>query len=292
MQTDYIEFKQKRQLGEIFTDTFKFIRKNYKDLFKVLFKIMIIPTILFIAATIFYNQQAFNTDLFDFTTPNFFALYTSELIISALILYAFSFLFLIFLYAGVTYIVKSYIDNQGVIIEQEVLDNVKRNLFRILGAGTLKYIVLSIGTIFCLLPGLFVSGPLFLMFPFLVFANKSASQALSESFNSVSNYWWICFSNLALGFILWYAVNTALSLPIILYTFIKGFTMVQEGSASDPSAFFDYPFIILTTILNILQYLLYFFVPIIGCFVYHNINEHSYQTGTLERIDSIGTRNE
>ena len=39
MNDNYINFRRHRELGEVITDTFKFIRENYKLLFKLIFKI-------------------------------------------------------------------------------------------------------------------------------------------------------------------------------------------------------------------------------------------------------------
>ena len=39
MTNNYINFKRQRELGEVISDTFKFLRENYRLLFKMIFKI-------------------------------------------------------------------------------------------------------------------------------------------------------------------------------------------------------------------------------------------------------------
>ena len=37
MTNNYINFKRQRELGEVISDTFKFLRENYRLLFKMIF---------------------------------------------------------------------------------------------------------------------------------------------------------------------------------------------------------------------------------------------------------------
>ena len=40
MKADYIEFKKQRELGDILTDTFAFLRSEFKPFFTTFFKIV------------------------------------------------------------------------------------------------------------------------------------------------------------------------------------------------------------------------------------------------------------
>ena len=290
MQNDYIEFKKTRELGDVLTDTFRFLRKNFKSFFKVLFKVILFPFLFLVLAIIYNSINVLSVDIFSMTNP--FSMYTPEVILSTAILYVVLFIYLTFLYAGVTYIVKSYIDNKGVIVEKEVLQGVKQNMSRILATGAMKYALLFIGLMICVLPGIYLCVPFLMIFPLVVFKEKSASDALNECFSYVKENWWVTFATLAIGIVIWYLISFIFSIPLTIYTIIKTVTIVEQGSMSDPNAFSDLPTIILTILGAILQYLTYFFIPVLGCFVFHNLNERRYQTGTLERIDEIGAAHE
>jgi len=72
--------------------------------------------------------------------------------------------------------------------------------------------------------------------------------------------------------------------------FVKGFTMSQEGTLSDPSSMFDWGYVILTAISSIGQYLFYIIFIVACIFIYFNLNEKKNQTGTYDEINSLGNQ--
>ncbi|WAC03224.1 hypothetical protein N7U66_06525 [Lacinutrix neustonica] len=65
----YIDFKKQRELGEIFTDTFAFIRNEYKPLFKSIIAIAGPYLLLFLFALVFYIYTMGGQFNLDFTNP-------------------------------------------------------------------------------------------------------------------------------------------------------------------------------------------------------------------------------
>ncbi len=288
MQTHYINFKRKRELGEIITDTFKFLRRNSKAIFRNLFKIVGIPFVLFIAASAYNAQSSFGNDsLFNVNDP-FSAFDSTAVIISTLFVYLSLFIYLTFLYAAITSIIKSYIANEGEIIDSEVMSTVKDNLGNIIIAGLGKSLLAALGFMLCLIPGIYVSAPFFLIFAILLFENKNAGDAISDSFTLIKDHWWMTFASMIVLGLLWYIISIIFSLPSMIYIWVKMFTSIQEGSLSDPSSMFDLGTVILTVVASALQYIAYLFIPIGAAFVYYNLNEQKNQTGTLEQIDRLG----
>jgi hypothetical protein len=288
MQNTYINFKRKRELGEIITDTFKFLRRNFKAIFRNLFKIAGIPFVIFIAASAYNAQSSFGSgSLFDATNP-FAAFDSSAVIISTLLVYVTLFLFMTFLNTAIISIVKSYVTNEGQIIDEEVSATVKDNLSTILLTGFSKYILSFIGLMLCVIPGIYIAVPFFLIFPILIFENKSTGEAFTESFNLIKDNWWITFASIFVLGLLWYVISIVFSLPSMIYIWVKMFTSIQEGSMSDPSSMFDMGTVILTVVASALQYIAYVFMPIGAALIYYNLNEQKNQTGTLEQIDRLG----
>ena len=91
---NYIEFKRKREFGEIITDTFKFLRQNFKITFKILGKTAGIPFILFIIAQVYYSSITFSSAFGQ--TDIFGAFEATSLLVGALFMYAFLFLYFSF----------------------------------------------------------------------------------------------------------------------------------------------------------------------------------------------------
>ena len=59
--TNYIEFKRKREMGDIIADTFKFLRRNSKAVFTILAKTAGIPFVIFVIAQGYYTYISFSS---------------------------------------------------------------------------------------------------------------------------------------------------------------------------------------------------------------------------------------
>ncbi len=287
MNNKYIEFKKKRELGDILSDTFAFLRQEGKSLFSVLIKTCGIPFVLLLLASAYYTYASSN--LFDTVSIGNGQLFNSgAMIISLLLMLAALLAFYGLLFGSVLHYLKAYIDNKGTVDYSNVVQGVKKDFGSILGLGALSGIIIFFGFMLCILPGIYLYVPMSLVFSILVFRNVSVSDAISESFQLVKNEWWITFATLfVLGVIIW-VISMVFSIPALVYTFSKTFTAASEGTYADPSAMIDWVFIALNTISSAAQYVLYVITAIATAFIYFNLNERKYATGALEQIDSLG----
>lgn len=85
-----------------------------------------------------------------------------------------------------------------------------------------------------------------------------------------------------------YVIGLIFQIPLIIYTFIKMFSVAQEGSLADPASYSDWVFILLNVVSSLIQYLLSSIFVIALAFIYFNLNEHKNLTGTYETIDKLG----
>ncbi len=287
MNNKYIEFKKKRELGDILSDTFAFLRQEGKSLFSVLIKTCGIPFVLLLLASAYYTYASSN--LFDTVSIGNGQMFNSgAMIISLLLMLAALLAFYGLLFGSVLHYLKAYIDNKGTVDYSNVVQGVKKDFGSILGLGALSGIIIFFGFMLCILPGIYLYVPMSLVFSILVFRNVSVSDAISESFQLVKNEWWITFATLfVLGVIIW-VISMVFSIPALMYTFSKTFTAASEGTYADPSAMIDWVFIALNTISSAAQYVLYVITAIATAFIYFNLNERKYATGALEQIDSLG----
>ncbi|MDT0295683.1 hypothetical protein ACFQ3R_06810 [Mesonia ostreae] len=297
MFDSYIQFKKEREIGEILSDTFKFIRENVKPLFKVLLSTVAIPFIILIFAITYYtystSQQSF--DLISIMNgsddfSNGLADFYSSIFLGSLILLVASAIFYAFLVSAIHYAVKSYIKNEGVIVIEKVSIAVKENWLNYLGMSFLIGILSFVGFMLCFLPGIYIGVVLTFMYSIYAFDNLSIGESFSYSFQLIKNNWWMSFLAMLITYILVYILSLIFQLPAIIYMFVKGFTMSQEGSLSDPSSMFDWGYVILTTISSIGQYLFYIIFVVACIFIYFNLNEKKNQSGTYEEIESLGNQ--
>lgn len=281
-----IHFRKQRELGTILTDIFKFIRLNWKPLFSLIFKIAGPALLIMIAAYIYYMQVIFGglgvLSSFDaienLGTTTLFSLFF--LFISAIIYYS-------LLNGVVLHYIKSYIENKGTVSTEAVTYGVRADFWKLIGTSLLVGLIAGVGVLFCVIPGIYLWVVLSTAYSIVVFEKREVIDTISYCFNLIKNEWWTTFATLIVVSLLYYFITMIFQVPQYVYFFIKGFSMQQEITA-DPASMFDWVYIILTSISLIFQYLLYTMIIICAAFIYFNLNEKKYFTGTMETIDSIG----
>ncbi len=290
MNTNHINFKRKRDFGDIFNDTFAFLRASYKPLFSILTKTCGIAFVIMLVTVAYYNYTSLNL-----TGGNFFSgiqnADNTDLasLFIALFIMAISAMFFYSLLFGTTlHYIKSYIKTEGNVNHDEVIQNVRKQTGTLIGVALLSGLMVSFGTMLCLIPGIYLYVPLSLVFALVVFEDKSASDAISDSFKLIKNEWWVTFASLFVMSILISIIGGVFSMPAIIYGIIKGVAAASEGSFTDPTIAFDWVFVTLTTISSAVQYILYVIMAVTVGLLYFNLNEIQNFTGTFEQIDSLG----
>jgi len=288
MTPNYIEFKKKREIGDLLSVTFQFLRQHYKPLFMLIFKIAGPAFILLLGASAYY-LYSFNGLLDPSVLQNGEVLSNIPGLFLALALIAIAIIAFYSLQLGIVLnYVKSYIKHQGEINEEEIKQGVQSKFGSLLGLGTLTLVFMGIGIFFCVLPGIYLYVPMSITFGILVFDDTNISDAIARSFKLVKNEWWLSFLTLMiLGLIIGMA-SMVFHLPILLYSFTKEFTSVSESSKADPKVVFDGVYIALSILKSAVQYLSYTTTSIGMAFIYYNLNERKNATGTLEQIGSLG----
>ncbi|SFN85698.1 hypothetical protein [Salegentibacter flavus] len=282
MNRDLIQFKQQREMGEIISVSFKFLRENYKTYFRLLIKVAGPAFLLLIAALSYYSYSTLGDPL------------NSEMFMSGGFVISFGILALTLLlyfsvvYATVFNLIKSYIENEGEIKDAEVAAWAKDDLGKMFGLNIISWIFIFAGMMLFLIPGIYVSVPLSIAMAALIFKQQSIFESITEGFKLVKDNWWMSFLTLVFVWIIIYVISLIFQLPLIIYTFVKAFTSVNEGSAADMSEVFDWVYILFSIISSLVQYIFYSIIPIGIAFLYFHLNEKKNFTGTYERIDKLG----
>ena len=287
MSNQPIEFRKQRELGELITDTFKFLRENFKPLLKVIFKVagpVFLILLLAIAYFSYLGMDLFENPLLVDTAEVQVELY----LISLFILLSSLIAFYVLLYGSVLHYIKSYIENAGVVNETEVYQGVKNNFGRLLGLVLLTGIITIIGLALCILPGIFVWVPLTIAPAVLIFRNNAVTNSISDSFNLVKDNWWVTFFSLFVITLLIYIIGMIFQFPLIVYVFVKTLTSVQEGSVANPGDMVDWVYVTLNVLSSLFQYLLSVVIVVAAAFIYYDLDEKKNATGSYERIAGLG----
>lgn len=295
MQTKPItQFKKSREIGEILSDTFSFVRNNFKSLFKAIWQICGPYFILLLAVTGYYVYEAGDFSLGDFANNSTTGMslinangLTGGLILSGLLLLISSLVFYAFFTATINYYIKSYVANNGQVDLDKIKQNVNQNWLSFLGMQIIIGLIIFIGLIACVIPGIYFAVPLSLIFSVYAFQEKEIGEAFSSCFSLIKNNWWNSFLALFVMAILVYFMNFVFQLPLIIYTVVKTLLISKTASISDPTTLVDTVYIALNLISSTAQYLFYAIQLICVVFVYFNLHERKHQTGTLEKINQL-----
>ncbi len=282
MQNQYIQFKKQRELGEIISVTFKFLRENYKTLLKSITQVVAPTFILLIAALAYYTYTVAGSPLAAMEGNS------GEFLISFFILAVTLLLFYASLYGTILHYIKSYIENNGTVDEAEIKTGAQDDLGKLFMVFIISAVVVFTGLILFIIPGIYLMVPLSLAATVLVFNKMSLGDSISHGFSLVKDHWWTTFFSIVVIWLLVYVIGLVFQLPLIIYTFIKMFSIVQEGSLADPVSYSDWIFILLNVVSSVIQYLLSSIFVIALAFIYFNLNEHKNLTGTYETIDKLG----
>ncbi len=283
-----IQFKKQRDIGDIITDTFKFIREEWKPLGTLILRIAGPALLILVIAASMYTQTAlggFGTFGMNNTGIEVF---TPTLLISLLVMFISAIAYFGLLYGTVLYYIKSYIANTGNINADEVKKQVFDNFWSLIGLGFLVGMISIVGFILCIIPGIYVGVVFGTAYAIYVFQKRDVTDTISYSFKFIKNEWWITFATYIVIYILFYVVNLIFQIPLIIYTFINTFTAINDTSLN-PADMFDWVYTALNAISLIAQYILQTILVISTAFVYFNLNEKKNFTGTIESIDNIGS---
>lgn len=285
---EFIQFKKQRDLGAILTDTFKFIRLNFKPLFGLIFRLAGPALVVMVLSFVYYNQTVLGgmTGNWVEEGPGFsmvgMIVAIGLLLISAIAFYA-------LLYSTILYYIKSYIAHKGEVDKNEVIEGVKKSFWNLIALSFLVGLMTGIGMVFCFIPGIYLGTVLVTTYAIHIFDKKDVTDSISYSFNLIKGEWWITFATLLVMFIIYYIVVIIGQIPQYIYFFVKGFTVAEQLSLSGTNMI-DWGYLVLSSFGMVVQYLMQSLIVITTCFIYFNLNEKKNFSGTLETIETLGER--
>ncbi|MBL4744831.1 MAG: hypothetical protein JKY08_00540 [Flavobacteriaceae bacterium] len=289
---DQINFKEERDLGEIISDTFRFIRENWKSFFSFIGKIL--GPVLLIAAGLMvflyisfadsYKKILLGVDAGDatgFSTFENVIGYGFLLVVVWLVIY-------VLLSMVSLFYIKSFIAH-GVADFEEVKANTYANFWKFIGLALLMILMISVSYVFFFIPAFYMAVVLSLGMSIMAFEGKSVGGTISHCFSLIKSNWWNTFGVLIVLTMLVSILQMVFSIPQMMYQLIASGVFLDGGDPTDITNLLDDPInIVLNVISYIGQFLFYSVSFIASAFIYFDLNEKKYGTGTNERIDNLG----
>jgi len=284
-ESNKIQLFKIRDFGLVFTDTFDFIKQNWKPIFKAI--AIIAAPFYFLAGALMgggidsvYNFDLSNPELIE--DPD---LSPQNLILYGIGYFAMMLFFLIgyVLAAGIVFTYFKMYRNDEItedITTSEIWARVKPNLGMIAGTFFLISIITVIGFILCLLPGIYLAIPLSMIFiARLEEPELSFSDAFKRCFELSKNCWWVTFALLVIMGIIVSAINYGLSLPLTILSYAEMFLQFNDFGIVQSLSY---------GINMVISLLLSSLTLSIVAVIYYSHRERLEGIGMQDRISSIG----
>ncbi|HMC86138.1 MAG TPA: hypothetical protein VKI61_11460 [Chitinophagaceae bacterium] len=286
MAEQKIELRKIRDFGVNINDTFVFLRQNLKPLLKSFFAI----------CAVFMLGQAIFTGLYESHTAGSILqqLFSGRIrpgtnnrplsnlfSIEYLMLVIFMMLTSASMKVALGAYIKYYLENNG---QQPGIDEVwtifKKYFFKVFLYSILIDIMIIIGCIFCLAPGIYLAVA-FTAFPFVIMIEDA-------DFNAAFNR---CFEIIKANF--WPSLALYL-VAYIIYSFSGSIVGMVVGTVVGLVSYFTTKDVsttvgLVTSFLNIFSFIFYTVFFISAALQYFSLTEQRDGTGILNRIDAIGT---
>jgi len=288
MNKAYIEFRKQRDFNAILSDTFGFLRNEFKPFIKTLFNIAGPAILIFMISLAAYNYTVgdiVNLASFGNASSGIFITIAVALIyiISAIAAY-------ILTAATTLFYIKSYVDHKGAVDPAEIKTNVHQSFWSFFGLSFLKGVTLFFATMLCVLPVFYVMIPMAIVFSIYVFEpRRSTTEAFSQSFTLAHADFWTAFGSFIVIGIIYYVLGLVFSVPSIIYALVSTGIFAGEIDPANLNTFSADPVLIVLNVLNtFFQFLLNTILMIAGAVIYFHLHEKVNFTGTYDRISDIG----
>ena len=294
-ENEYVVFRKERDLGAIITDTFKFIRLEWKPFFSYVFKIAIVPILLAVAAMLYYTYAS--SKMFsgiDFENPetmnsgNPFG-NSGDLFVALFLMMIFYLVAYTIVNIGSLFYIKSYIENEGVVNFEEIKQKVREHFWAFIGLWLLIGIIVVISAFLCFFPAIYTGVVLSLASCLLVFQKKTVMDAIGDSFKFINGHWWETFGCIFVVGILVTVLGYIFSIPALIYQLIQGMSLLGTQDPTQMTGLFSDPIYLFLNILSSAGQFVFSSVTLIATvFIYFDINEQKNASGTFDEIDSLG----
>ncbi len=280
-----IELSKTRDFGEIIADSFLFIRQNIKPLLSCFFTFC--GFFLLAAGVASIMQQIKMMDTLNNADGNFGqgntgfrTSYGIETILSIV----FALTGFIAIKVTILSFMALYKEKGNIApTNEELWGYFKFYFFRIFGSAILNYLILIIGFIFCLIPGIYLYPILGLIFAIIIVENTSYGYAFNQSFRLIKENWWTIFGALFISGLIVFVCSTVVNMPFqVVNVWSVFFHKAKHIHLSMLS-------IIMGTILKELAMVLYILPLVTLTICYFSLAEAKDATGLMGRINQIGT---
>ncbi|MGM0375717.1 MAG: hypothetical protein ACQEQ0_02995 [Bacteroidota bacterium] len=283
MKPTQIELKKERDFSDVFNAAFSFIGSEAGRLFRVIGLYAGVPVIIAVIMSAYYARDMMSSVFQVMSNANDMSQPDTALVGLTILFSVVAQLFL----AGLVPAYMAEYEHKGKdgFRADDVWQRFARNFGGVAGYGILAAVIVIIGFVLFLFPGIYLSVPLSFILYVLLIENKRGSRLFSRCFQLVRSKWWNTFGILFLAYLIMMIVNGIFSLPSAIVAGIEGF-LVGSGQKEVMEA--NSLAVILTTIFGGLgQYILYPGLYVIVALQYYSLREQKDRDSLMEKVSAI-----
>jgi hypothetical protein len=283
MTTENFRLEKVRDFGLLFTDTFLFIKYNFKNLLKGMLY-YVLPFGLLHGVVLGLLQYETLLPLAS-GNPISTSFSSPTIIYSTLASYFFMLLSYTVAISFIMEYIKLYRNKSNNNIEiNEVGKAMLNNIPKTLGALILSGILVILGLILLIIPGIYIGVCISLVIPIIIFEDETIGNAISTCFNLIKNNWWNTFAFLLVMGIISSLLNFVFQLPSSIYQIMTTMFM----TTGDPMTLNKS----ITIIFSIIQAIGYAFMQLLPltaiAIQYFNLIERKQSPALLKDLETVG----
>lgn len=270
MEKNEIRFDKKRELLEVIADSLAFLKQEFTPVSRLVI-VYVLPFMLFYAGAQIYFQKNILSQ-FDFSN-------TEQMAANIGPVYRQIFLFLLFgifiqsLLAGTYY---SYLEayfrkGRGKIEIPDISPHFFTHSLLALAAGLVFAAFSFLGSMFFVLPGIYLANTLSLVVFIAVLEKRGVNYALVKSWKLVNSQWWNTLAINIFGLLILFGVKILLSIPVM------ALDLPQEMAAGASTTSAEYPlwYWIITGASSVISSILLIVPYTFLAFQYFNLEERN-----------------
>ena len=280
MAQQKIQLRKIRDFGDNLSDTFQFIRQEFKPL---LTAFIFIAGIFLLANAIvagLYNQQALGifsalvkgvtydeSRYFSFLSLTYFSL----LLISLLTLSAMRTIIAVYMH---------YYDENGTSpTPQQIWKGFARNILLIFIFSIIRFVVIIVGYIMCLAPGVYLTVVLMPFSFIIVNENASFGDAFNRCFDLIKENFWISLAIYLVAMLIFSIGSGIIGFVIGIITEAVSYFTTKKIDTGLP---------IVGALLNLIEYFFYIIFFVSAGLQYYTLVEIHDGTGLARRLENLG----
>ena len=285
-----INFKQERDFGDLFNATFSFISQEFKQLATAIlyfvFPLLLLSSIAMTVYSIKSNEMMHSfaesgakDPLAVFTMMGSLSGYIVLTMAISLAAYA-------MMMSAVYGYIKLFIQHgsQGFTMN-DVWAQISKNFFSFLVATFVTGLVVALGFVLCIVPGIYLGVALSIVLCIMIFEEKSFVDAFGRSMRLINKSWWQTFAVIIITTIIIYMLMLLFAIPNMLMGFKSYFTNIRSGQPM----FTDLPisYYVISGVTQLFSHLIMVIPIVISAFIYYGAVEKVEKPSLMDKISQI-----